>query len=278
MSDARRSYIQARPVHEATVRLAPRVYYHGRFRGFSAEAHAHVDVAQLLLPLGGRMHLVAGGEDHLIGPEWGAWILPGVRHGFTHLDGELDFVSVEVPVAAIAELAAALGLPFEPGSGVLVVREVRLWLQGQQLAAELDAPQAGRERVLQLGFEQLATYFLRALHAPPAAPMAKEPRVLRAVDRMLRDYAEDLSIEALAAEQAMSPRHFERTFKEAIGRSPKRFLIEVRVGAAQALLAQTDQPISAIAVDVGFSHASHFAETFQKLTGQTPRAYRQSHR
>jgi transcriptional regulator GlxA family with amidase domain len=76
----------------------------------------------------------------------------------------------------------------------------------------------------------------------------------------------------------MSPRHFERTFKEAIGRSPKRFLIEVRVGAAQALLAQTDQPISAIAVDVGFSHASHFAETFQKLTGQTPRAYRQSHR
>jgi AraC-like DNA-binding protein len=276
MSESRRSYLQARAVQEATVRLEPAVFYHGRFRGFAAEPHAHSDHAQFLLPLGGRMHLVAGGEDHLLGPEWGALIMAGVPHAFTHIDGELDFVAIDAPVAMLEALAGGLGLPLRADAPVLVAREVRLWLQGQQLAAEVDAPQAGHARVLEAGFVQLGTYFLRALHAAPAAPMAKEPRVLRAVERMLRDFGDELTIEALAAEQAMSPRHFERCFKEALGRSPKQFLIEVRIGAAQDMLVRTERPIAAIALDVGFSQPSHFAEAFKRLTGKTPREYRQT--
>lgn len=274
MTESRRGYILARPVHEATSRLAAGTFYHGRFRGFAAEAHAHADTAQLLLPLGGRMHLVANGEDHLLGPEWGALVMPGVEHAFTHLDGELDFLSVEMPTSALAALGEVLTLPV-PTSGVRVVREMRLLLQGQQLATELDAPQVGFERLLHTGLEQLVVYFLRALQAAPAVPLAQEPRVLRAVDRILRDFADPLSVEELAAEQAMSPRHFERCFKQAVGRSPKRFMIEVRIGAAQDMLVHSERAIAEIAMDVGFSQPSHFAETFQKLTGQTPRAYRQ---
>jgi AraC-like DNA-binding protein len=276
MSESRRSYLQARAVQEATVRLEPAVFYHGRFRGFAAEPHAHTDHAQFLLPLGGRMHLVAGGEDHLLGPEWGALIMAGVPHAFTHIDGELDFVAIDAPVAMLVSLADGLGMPLRADAPVLVAREVRLWLQGQQLAAEVDAPQTGHARVLEAGFVQLGTYFLRALHAAPAAQTAKEPRVLRAVERMLRDFGDELTIEALAAEQAMSPRHFERCFKEALGRSPKQFLIEVRIGAAQDMLARTERPIAAIALDVGFSQPSHFGEAFKRLTGQTPREYRQT--
>lgn len=276
MSDDRRAYLAARPTQEATVRVGEAVYYHGRFRGFAAESHAHAGHVQLLLPMGGRMHLVAGGEDHLLGPEWGVAIRAGVPHGFTHLDGELDFVAIDVPTERLAAIGETVGLPWREDTGVIVAKDVRLWLVGRQVAAELAAEQVGQARMLELGLEQLATVVLRAHHAAPLPPTAKEPRVLRAVERMLRDFGEDLTVEALAAEQAMSPRHFERCFKEAVGRGPKRFLIEVRVGAAQDMLARTDRPISEIALDVGFSQPSHFAEAFKKLTGQTPRDYRQA--
>lgn len=267
-----REYLQARPVYERTAVLDGTVYYHGRFRGFAAEPHAHPTV-QLLIPLSGRMHLVAGDRSHLLGPEWGALVFGNVPHAFTHLDGELAFAAVDAPTSLLEAWAAALGVPAPTGEA-LVVREPRLWQLGQQLAAELEQEQPGMGPMLESGLQQMGVHFLRALARPPAQPMAKEPKVLRAVDRILKDFAEELSVEDLAAELAMSARHFERCFKEAVGMGPKRFLLEVRVSAGRELLATTDQAISAIALDVGFKTPSHFAETFLKLVGTTPSAYR----
>ena len=50
---------------------------------------------QLILPLDGRMHLVAGEHAHVLGPHGAVWLPSDVVHGFTHMDGQVDYVVVE---------------------------------------------------------------------------------------------------------------------------------------------------------------------------------------
>lgn len=265
-------YILSRPHFLRRFELPDAAIYHERYVGFSAEAHAH-EGFQLLMPLAGRMHLSAGRHDHLLGPEWAALIFPHVPHGFSHIDGTLEFLSVAVPAAWVEEWGAIAALPAGQPE-VLTVRESRLWSVGQQLAQELEQPAAGAERVVAAALDQLGAYFFRAASKAPEQATVEEPRVLRAVARILNDYGEELSVEALAAELAMSPRHFERCFKQTLGQTPKRFLIDVRIGAAREMLERSSLSVTEIALRVGFKNPSHFSDTFQRLVGQAPSAFR----
>jgi transcriptional regulator GlxA family with amidase domain len=90
------------------------------------------------------------------------------------------------------------------------------------------------------------------------------------IEAVLAGYMDELRVPELAARAGLSPRQLERRFQVELGRTPKRFVMEVRVGAAETLLATTDRPIGAIALEVGFQTPSHFAETFKALRGYPP--------
>ncbi|HEY9854267.1 MAG TPA: AraC family transcriptional regulator, partial [Stenomitos sp.] len=94
------------------------------------------------------------------------------------------------------------------------------------------------------------------------------------IDAILGGYAEELRVPELAAMVGLSPRQLERRFLKELGRTPKRFILEVRIGAAEHLLQNTDLAIAQIAMDVGFQTPSHFTDTFKALTGRTPNAAR----
>lgn len=252
-------------------------FYFEQYRGFGTIPHRH-DEIQIIVPLGGRMHFHAEGEDHLMGPEWACLILPGTQHGFNCIDGEQSFLAIFAPMDWLNRLKIGLSSEELPTQGVVVAKDARLWLQGQLIAAELRSAHAGQGRVLSGSLELLGIFFLRSLvSAVPSKPAIPEPRVLRAIDTILKRYSEDLTVEALAHELAMSPRHFERCFKQAIGSSPRQFLIEVRIGAGREMLKASDQSVVNIAMEVGFKNPSHFSETFQRLTGMTPSAFRRQH-
>jgi AraC family transcriptional regulator len=68
--------------------------------------------------------------------------------------------------------------------------------------------------------------------------------------------------------------HFFKAFRQSMGVSPNQYLLERRVERAKALLARTELSIADIALRVGFSRQSHFATTFRRLAGTTPRVYR----
>jgi transcriptional regulator GlxA family with amidase domain len=54
------------------------------------------------------------------------------------------------------------------------------------------------------------------------------------------------------------------------------YVLALRIEAAKTLLAQTRLPIELIAMKTGFCSPSYFSQTFKRLTGKTPRAYRYS--
>lgn len=112
--------------------------------------------------------------------------------------------------------------------------------------------------------------------APPARVNARlgERRVRRVIDFMTQNLDQDLSVDDLAAVACVSPFHFIRMFQKAVGTTPSRYLGNLRLERAKALLVLGDAPIADIALSCCFSSQSNFTRAFRRATGRTPGAYR----
>ncbi len=99
-------------------------------------------------------------------------------------------------------------------------------------------------------------------------------RVSQAMDYMEKHFAENLTIEELAARAHMSRRNFHRIFSSAVGEAPSSYLIGLRVMQAEKMLQSTDKNITEIAFDCGFSDSNYFARQFRKIMNESPTAFR----
>ena len=95
-------------------------------------------------------------------------------------------------------------------------------------------------------------------------------RLLRAKDRMDSASHEAWPVRRLARVSGVSQAHFARSFKEAFGVPPHRYLLTRRLERATALLRDTDLPITAIAFDAGWNSLGTFGRTFRDVTGESP--------
>jgi AraC-like DNA-binding protein len=102
-------------------------------------------------------------------------------------------------------------------------------------------------------------------------------RLRRVRDRIDREYAQPLDVEALARDAAMSPGHFSRAFRRAYGESPYAYLMTRRVERAMALLRRGDRNVTEVCFEVGFSSLGTFSTRFTELVGVPPSVYRREH-
>jgi AraC-like DNA-binding protein len=96
----------------------------------------------------------------------------------------------------------------------------------------------------------------------------------RVRDRMDRDYAQPLDVEALARDAHMSAGHLSRQFKLAYGESPYSYLMTRRIERAMALLRRGDLSVTEVCFEVGCSSLGTFSSRFNELVGMPPSAYR----
>jgi transcriptional regulator GlxA family with amidase domain len=99
-------------------------------------------------------------------------------------------------------------------------------------------------------------------------------RLLRAKDRMDAASHEAWPVSRLAKVSGVSEAHFARSFKEAFGIPPHRYLLTRRIERAIALLRDTDLPILDIALQTGWNSLGTFGRVFRDVTGETPGALR----
>jgi AraC family transcriptional regulator len=166
-------------------------------------------------------------------------------------------VGVADPVAA--HLAAALALEAGDGGpqGGLVRESLGLALVGHLLGAHAGA--TGRTRRPSTRGETL-----------------RPDRLRRVVDHIHARLDRDLSLAELAGVAGMDVFHFVRTFKATTGQPPHRYVVQARIARAQALLGEGNLTVSEVAMRTGFATPSHFSATFRRLTGSTPRGWRDS--
>jgi AraC-like DNA-binding protein len=103
----------------------------------------------------------------------------------------------------------------------------------------------------------------------------KELKLLRRVrDRIDRDYAQPLDVEALARGVHVSAGHLSRAFRAAYGESPYSYLMTRRIERAMALLRRGDLSVTDVCFAVGCSSLGTFSTRFSELVGMSPSEYR----
>ena len=110
---------------------------------------------------------------------------------------------------------------------------------------------------------------------PAAAQHLRDLARLRRVrDRIDREYAQPLDVEALARGVHMSAGHLSREFRRAYGESPYSYLMTRRIERAMALLRRGDLSVTEVCFAVGCSSLGTFSTRFTELVGMPPSAYR----
>jgi AraC-like DNA-binding protein len=110
---------------------------------------------------------------------------------------------------------------------------------------------------------------------PAAAPHLRDlVRLRRVRDRIDREYAQPLDVEALARDAHMSAGHFSRQFRLAYGESPYSYLMTRRIERAMALLRRGDLSVTEVCFVVGCSSLGTFSSRFTELVGVPPSDYR----
>jgi AraC-like DNA-binding protein len=106
-------------------------------------------------------------------------------------------------------------------------------------------------------------------------PHLRDLALLRRVrDRIDRDYAQPLDVEALARGVHMSAGHLSRQFKQAYGESPYGYVMTRRIERAMALLRRGDLSVTEVCFEVGCSSLGTFSTRFTELVGVPPSVYR----
>jgi AraC family transcriptional regulator len=134
------------------------------------------------------------------------------------------------------------------------------------------------------GLECIATAIALALSQHARAVTMSSKRSAQLASRQVRavqSYVEEhldrtISLAELAAAAGLSPFHFLRAFKQSVGVTPGRYVLDRRIAGAMSLLKSGCLSVSEIGIRVGFDHSSHFARAFRRAVGVTPSAFRNS--
>jgi AraC family transcriptional regulator len=112
-----------------------------------------------------------------------------------------------------------------------------------------------------------------AINLVPSKGLSRE-RVKRVCDYIEAHLDDRLTLTEIAGVACLSPYHFSRSFKQAVGVSLRRYIIQRRVERAKTLLRLSDQPLSWVAQETGFTDQSHLTTEFRRQIGVTPGRFR----
>ena len=188
-----------------------------------------------------------------------------------------EFIVMYVDPSFAAAVTAELFDREKVGLPAMGNAEAKLLALGKTIRGQILAQK--KLRALQL--ESFATLFLAEWSAHDVDE-ASSVLSIRAFDRV-KDYIDthldrDLTLADLANVAELSPSHFLKSFKEATGQTPHRYLTECRVARARKALETTDSSIAEIAYDAGFASQSHMTDVFRTHLNISPGRYRKSMR
>jgi AraC-like DNA-binding protein len=180
----------------------------------------------------------------------------------------------------VDEIADACGRDARRLHAGLVADGARVLRIGTELEEELRLGGPGEVTAVESLAETLCVRLLRA--RPDAieskageanAGEVRDRRVRAAVELIKETYAEPLDVETMARAAGMSRFHFSRAFRDATGKAPYAYLIDVRVRRAAEMLRSGRYTVTEAAFAVGFNDLSRFARAFRGRYGAAPAAW-----
>ncbi|HEU5086055.1 MAG TPA: DNA-binding response regulator, partial [Roseiflexaceae bacterium] len=128
-----------------------------------------------------------------------------------------------------------------------------------------------------LSDDESAAFLRRSLSTGAALATPTSALVKRAIAYLQEHYARELSRQELAEAIGISQNYLSEIFHREIGMPPWEYLNRYRIKLARDLLRRSNDSITSIAGRVGFDDAAYFSRVFRRVTGRSPRAYRDRH-
>ncbi len=219
----------------------------------------------------GQAIIVPADVEHATLPE------PGTIAASLLLDARALEASADAMGSRLVDTRLLIGDTGSPSSlmilGGLLDREASGRQRGQSLAVEALTDAIVVE-VLRAGIPAGAAMgsIEAALVAENPRPTG-DPRVRRAIDLVESRYADPLTIDDMARAAHMSRFHFSRVFRGETGKTPYRYLLDVRLAHAAKLLRGRRCDVTEAALSVGWNDLGRFGRMFREVHGVAPSAY-----
>ena len=269
--------------------------------GLSAELRAH---GKSVIPWGGSLsdtevfvdirgsgslvtRRASGIADRIVTRRDTVWLTPARwREGSIDIAGDLpEIMHIYLPPSQFSESKLGVNVDDLPQGALRygsAFEDPLLGEMARAIARELQAEtSAGRLMVESLANSMAARLVQKYINTSAAESVAFFPRggldrrrLLRVLDYIEANLEGDLNLDSMASIAALSRFHFARTFKQAVGLSPHRYVSARRLERAKALLSEGDRPLVDIALGLSFSSQANFTRAFKQATGLAPGEYR----
>lgn len=238
--------------------------------GTEKTVHRRVSMFEIELPIG------VGGVSHIDKDEYAVsenTIICGkpgqIRH--TELPYKCYYIHVIVEDKYYAELLSELPDVFE------ISDRNKYKSYFEELISKSTVP--SKENDLYLQYKMIEIIYMltkEAKHAKrkSAVTRSNADSVSSAIEYIKQHFDEDLNLDDIASGVHLSSIYFHNMFKAAVGITPHKYLLNVRLSNAKKLLSITDMPFSEIASRCGFPSQSYFNYVFKREFGITPKKYR----
>jgi AraC family L-rhamnose operon transcriptional activator RhaR/AraC family L-rhamnose operon regulatory protein RhaS len=261
-----------------------------RLNGHMLQSHRHEFHELVIVVEGSAIHTI-NGKDYFISPgdvcvlkEEDTHEMKETNHLYLYNIG-FNYDHILRPKRHLFQLPGYLALfEFDPLHNGHQSFKSRLQLEAEEIAylsnlltrmlEEKRSQSSGYIPILYAYFDQLVVYLSRQYERrqPKKAQQAQLVSVI--LSFIHQNYTSAVSLETLASLTNLSTNHFLRLFKSTLRQTPMDYINHYRVQKACDLLRYNSQPITNIAMEVGFSDSNYFSRVFKKCMGQTPREYR----
>ena len=215
-----------------------------------------------------RQHVASAGSIVFINPGEMHTGSSATEHGWTY---RTLYPSTELLQRAVSDLTArSRDIPFfaEP-----VVHDPEMMMEITLTHRALEEQASALERESRLLWTLSRLIVRYADDHPRPRPLAKEHLGIQRVRSYLEEnYAENISLEQLAAIAHLSPFHLLRSFRDQVGLPPHAYQIQTRIKHAKYMLG-VGLPCIETAIAVGFADQSHFTRNFKRIVGAPPALY-----
>lgn len=247
------------------------------------ERHFH-NAYELLYVVSGRMEIQIMERQYIVEPHTLVFISKLEEHSVRVLDGNYRRYYLLIPPDMLPQLVPEARLrgvfvnrPFDfchlfPVKAFSYVENV--W---PQLVREVSKHQPFGELYISSLLAQILILCYRE-HTDRFAVLYRpvNPAVYEIRAYLEQHFSEPLSLSELAGQYFLNPCYLSHCFAQAVGCSPKKYIMLNRVAKAKELLLTSKIPIQDISVQCGFNDANNFIRLFKKETGLTPRQYRET--
>lgn len=267
-----------------------RLYVHKDYLsryGYTAACHRHPDL-EFILMLDGSMDFYINGEIVRLTSGCGVFVNSGRLHyGFSNIKKECHFIAVVMHPSILHQNLPAVRAYFESkftpeSEDFILLKDHVPWqnhVTGLMKEMQQEMASENRNMLKLLAYaEEMAARVSANIKENKKNPVSsiRNPDTFKMVDYIHKHYAENISIEDIAASGGMCRSKCCNLFHKVTGQTPNVYLTHYRIAKSCKLLNETDMSVSEIAYSCGFQSASYFIVVFKKAQGISPQKYRKN--